>query len=318
MTLFHRGVAILQGIILAASLAACAQTGPGSTSRDVIAPPMNMLVTADWLQENRGDPNLVIIDATVMIEQAADGSMQSVSGAENYRSGHIPGAVFADLTGDLSDANSPLQFALPSPEDFATAMERLGVGDNTRVVIYDANGSMWSARVWWMLRWIGFNRAALLDGGLASWTDAELPLSTAPGRNPLRSLTVDLQPELIAERDEVRGALGRDTVHLIDSLPEAHYRGDFSLYGRPGHIPGASNVPTSALVDESGRYRSVRELSALFGSDQKDRTITYCGGGIAASANAFILTRLGYKDVAVYAGSLQEWTADPENPLVTE
>lgn len=313
MTLIHRGSITLQGTIMAALLGACVQSGP-----DTAAPPMDTLVTASWLQENLADPNLVIIDATVMVEPDADGGMQIVSGAENYRSGHIPGAVFADLMGDLSDPESPLQFSLPSPANFATAMERLGVGDKSHVVIYDANGSMWAARVWWMLRWIGFDRAALLDGGLAAWTDSGSTLSTESGGNPVRSLTVNLRPELIADRDEVRGAIGQASVHLIDSLPEGHYRGDFSLYGRPGHIPGASNVPTDSLLDESGRYRSSDELSTLFDSNREDRTITYCGGGIVASANAFILTRLGHEDVAVYMGSLQEWAADPENPLVTD
>jgi thiosulfate/3-mercaptopyruvate sulfurtransferase len=101
-------------------------------------------------------------------------------------------------------------------------------------------------------------------------------------------------------------------------MPEASYRGEMAMYGRPGHIPGASNVPAFALLDESGRYRSHDELAALFDGDRNARTITYCGGGIAASSDAFIMTRLGFTDVAVYIASLQEWAADPANPMVVD
>jgi len=99
-------------------------------------------------------------------------------------------------------------------------------------------------------------------------------------------------------------------------LPEASYRGEMAMYDRPGHIPGASNIPAFSLIDDSGRYRPHDELAALFDGDRNTRTIAYCGGGIAASSNAFIMTRLGFTDVAVYTASLQEWAADPANPMV--
>ena len=169
-----------------------------------------------------------------------------------------------------------------------------------------------------MLRWVGFDNAALLNGGFDAWTNANYALSTETAAEPVRTLTVDLRPELIVEKEEVRAAIDDDSVNIIDALSEEHYRGDFSMYDRPGHIPTASNVPSMSLVSESGRFKSESELNLLFASDRDKRTITYCGGGIAASADAFILTRLGYKDVAVYTASLQEWAADPNYPLVTE
>ena len=129
------------------------------------------------------------------------------------------------------------------------------------------------------------------------------------------TLTVRLRPELIADQDEVRAAIGDAAVHLIDSMPEQHYRGEWAMYDRPGHITGASNVPTTVLFDEAGKFRSHAELDALFESDRATRSITYCGGGIAAAADAFVMTRLGFTDVAIYAASLQEWAANPENPM---
>ena len=276
---------------------------------------MESLVTAEWLSEHLNDPDLVVLDCTVLSQPDENGGFSSVSGRAQYDKGHIPTAGFADLMGELSDGQSSLGFAVPAPEQFAAAMSVLGVSDSSRVVLYDAGGSMWAARVWWMLRWIGFDQAALLDGGLAAWTAQSLPLSTEPVNRTAGKLTVALRPGLIVGKDEVLTAIGDDSVSIIDAMPEAHYRGAMRMYARPGHIMSATNVPVMSLIDETSRYRPTEELDKLFTGDRDARTITYCGGGIAASANAFVMTRLGYKDVAVYAASLQEWAADESLPM---
>ncbi|MEJ2256318.1 MAG: sulfurtransferase [Woeseiaceae bacterium] len=288
-----------------------------SQEQDVVgdSEAMDSLVTVDWLAENLNDPDLVVLDCSVLVQPDGKGGLYVMSGRDKYEEGHIPTAGFADLMGDLSGDESPLQFAVPPPEKFAAAMSTLGVSDDSRVVLYDAGESAWAARVWWMLRWIGFDRAALLDGGLAAWTARGRPLSTAPVSRPAGLLTVALRPELIVDKDEVLAALGDDSVNIVDALPRAQYRGEIAMYARPGHIPGAKNVPMRSLVDDTGRYRPKGELEEIFGGDPDARSITYCGGGIAASANAFVMTRLGYKNVAVYAASLQEWAADESLPM---
>jgi thiosulfate/3-mercaptopyruvate sulfurtransferase len=278
------------------------------------APMPDTLVTAAWLNEHLDDPNLVVLDCSVNVEQGESGLVIE-SGRAAYDAGHIPTAGFADLMGQLADGDSPHQYAVPSPEQFAAAMGALGVGDESRVVLYDSSLSAWAARVWWMLRWVGFDRAAILDGGLGAWTAEGRPLSNEPADRPAKKLTPAPRPELIADRDEVFAAIGDDTVVLIDAMPEAHFRGEMTMYARPGHIPTAKNVSVMALLDESGRYRPQEELDALFDDDVDARLITYCGGGIAASSTAFVMTRLGYSDVAVYTASLQEWAADPANPM---
>lgn len=292
------------------------QAPESATSESV--PEMDTLVSAEWLKEHLGDPDLVVLDATVIVEQDESGNFISKNGRANYEAGHIPTAGFVDLMGEVSDPESPLQFGMPSPERFAAAMGELGVGDDSRVVLYDAMGSSWAARVWWMLRWIGFDRVALLDGGLNAWTAAGGELSADPANRAARTLTVNLRPELIADQEEVRVSIGNDAVSLIDSMPAVHYRGEWTMYSRPGHIPSAVNVPVTSLFDENGHFRPDEELSELFDGDREERTITYCGGGIAASADAFVLTRLGFKDVAIYAASLEEWTANPDNPMDIE
>jgi thiosulfate/3-mercaptopyruvate sulfurtransferase len=300
-------IAVLTG------LAAC--TGADNQAGVDADVQMDTLVSATWLLEHLEDPDLVVIDATVLIESDESGNFLSVNGRANYDAGHIPTAVFADLMGDLSDADAPLDFAVPSPEQFAAVMGALGVGDDSRVVIYDASGMSWAARVWWMLRWIGFDQAALLDGGLPAWTAQGGALSAEHVAPIARKLTVNVRPELITGQSEVRTSIEDEGINLIDSLPAPHYRGEWAMYDRPGHISGATNVPVTALYDDTGRFRSDEELAALFESDPGTRTITYCGGGIAASSDAFVLTRLGFTDVAIYDASLEEWAADPDNPM---
>jgi thiosulfate/3-mercaptopyruvate sulfurtransferase len=278
---------------------------------------MDSLVSVEWLSQHLDDPDLVVLDCTVQVIQHDDGSFGPVSGRASYEAGHIPGAGFADLMGALSDSDSKLKFAVPSVEQFANAMGALGVGDDTRVVLYDATGSMWAARVWWMLRWAGFDNAALLDGGLNAWTSAGLAVSTEQPTRSAKALTPSERPELIVDRDQVLAAINDETVNIIDSLPPASYRGEMAMYARPGHITGAVNMSASSAFDETGHYRSQDELATIFAVDPDQRTITYCGGGIAASSNAFVLTRLGVNDVAVYTNSLQEWAADPANPMET-
>ena len=279
---------------------------------------MDTLVTTDWLSQHLDDPDLVLLDCTVVTKQDTGGGFHNVSGRASYDAGHIPSAGFADLKGNLCEGNSPVEFAVPTPEQFCAAMGALGVGDDSRVVLYDAGISAWAARVWWMLRWVGFDRAALLDGGLKAWTNEARPLSTGPADRPAKTLTPAPRPELIADQDEVRDAIDDDNVRLIDALPEYLYQGEQTVYGRPGHIPGAINIPLFNLMDETGHFQPLDTLAAMHQGDHNARNITYCGGGIAASANAFVMTRLGYNNVAVYTASLQEWSADTANPMVSD
>ena len=310
MSFHHRSQKLFILIAALALTTACASSNsqPDAT--------MDSLVSTQWLSEHLDDPKLVVLDCSVSVLPGEDGSLQILSGRADYEGGHIPSAGFADLMDDLTDGDSPLKFAVGTPEQFCAAMGALGVGDDTSVVLYDGSNSVWAARVWWMLRWVGFDHAALLDGGLGAWTAEGRPLSTEAANRPAKQLTPAPRPELIADRDEVFAAIDNSDVSIIDALPEASYRGEMAMYDRPGHIPGASNIPAFSLIDDSGRYRPHDELATLFDGDRNTRTIAYCGGGIAASSNAFIMTRLGFTDVAVYTASLQEWAADPANPMV--
>ena len=153
---------------------------------------MDTLVTTDWLSQHIDDPDLVLLDCTVVTMPGGERGFLNVSGRPDYELGHIPNAGFADLMVDLSDTTRPNEFALPSPEQFCAAMGKLGVGDDTRVVLYDTNYTAWAARVWWMLRWAGFDKAAVLDGGLPAWTSEGRALSLDVVSRPARQLTPGL------------------------------------------------------------------------------------------------------------------------------
>lgn len=305
---------ILLAALLVISAPAMSDQEPGAAVQEE----MGTLVTAEWLAQHLDDTDLVLLDCTVRMVPKEGGGMDAVSGLADYDNGHIPSAGFADLMGNLSDPESPFEYALPTPERFCAVMGSLGVGDDSRVVLYDNFNSVWASRVWWMLRWVGFDKAALLDGGLKAWTAEERELSKKPAKHEVKHLTAKPRPELIADKDEVLAAIDDDSITLIDTMPGPHYRGEIAMYARPGHIPTAVNVSALSLFDTSGRIRSEDELKALFDAAPKGRVITYCGGGIAASAVAYVMVRLGFTDVAVYTASLQEWAADPDLPLVVE
>ena len=283
------------------------------------------LVETDWLETHLTDPDLRVLDCTILSDVDKRWPYLE-SGREAWAQGHIPGSGFVDLMSELSDSESPLPFMLPPAMQFAEVMSRYGVGDGTRVVLYEASRnmwtSMWAARLWWMLRAFGFDQAAVLNGGLHKWTMEGRPVSTESCAYPPAHFTTRLRPELIADKREVLAAIGDRGTCLINALTAEEHTGTIAYYGRPGHIPSSVNVPTVALVDPvTHAYLPAEQLHAQFaavGALNCGRVITYCGGAIAACNVAFVLTLLGGTNVAVYDGSLLEWAPDPTLPIETD
>lgn len=283
------------------------------------------LVSTDWLAEHLRDPDLRVLDCTVFLRAPApDADRRSYvqeCGYENWLEGHIPAAGFADLVHDLSDPHVKLPFTMPPPERFAAAMGAYGVGDGTGVVCYDASGTMWATRVWWMLRAFGFDNAAVLDGGWKKWSLEGREVSRDAAFVAPVQFTARPRPELIATRDEVLAVVEGGGGCVVNALTPEQHSGQVSPYGRPGRIAGSVNVSARDLVDrETGAYLSLetlRERCADAGTLASGKVITYCGGGIAATSTAFVLTLLGKDDVAVYDGSLSEWARDEALPMET-
>lgn len=280
------------------------------------------LVDAAALEAQLADPGLRVLDCTVRFEATPEGAVVS-SGRPGYEAGHVPGAGFLDLMGELADPDSPYGFMLPPADRFADAMGRLGVGEGTRVVLYDAGGSMWAARAWWNLRAYGFDDAAVLDGGWTTWTQEGRPVSTEPSTYPPARFVARPRAGLFATRDDVLAAIGSGSTCVLNALSPDQHAGERPTVpdGRAGRIAGSGNVPWHDVIDPATqRYLPVerlRELLGGVGATSAERVVTYCGGGIAAASVAFALRLVGQEDVAVYDASMQEWATDPSLPMET-
>jgi thiosulfate/3-mercaptopyruvate sulfurtransferase len=275
---------------------------------------VSALIAAEALRDRIGDPALRIFDATVHLDFPPDGGPPAVtSGRAGYDEGHIPRAAFADLIVELSDPASSLPFTVPSAERFARAIGELGVTYGTRVVAYDQGRMTWATRLWWLLRYFGFDDVQVLDGGLPAWTAAGGELSTEPGRYPPATFIAHPRPELLATREDVLESMEDGATCIVNALDEAMYRA--------GRIPRSSHLPASALVDPStGRVRPLDELRRTIAGvvpEGGPAPIAYCGGGIAATLDVFALALAGRTDARLYDGSMTDWTSDPALPVET-
>ena len=233
---------------------------------------------------------------------------------------HIPGAGFLDLAGPLSEPHPHLRFTMPSPETLADHFAAAGIGDGMAVVLYAKDNPSWAARIWWMLRVVGFDNAAILDGGLKKWMAEGRPVEKGSVTLSKAHLTPSPRPDLVLGADEVAGSLAHGG-SVINALGPEQHRGEGTHYGRPGHIAGSVNAPTASLVDpETGAFRTEAEIRTLFedaGALAAPDAVPYCGAGIAASTTAFWLTRLGHPRVRLYDNSLSEWAPDATRPMET-
>ncbi len=282
------------------------------------------LVSTDWLAEHLSDDDVRVFETTVFLHPRDGGGYGVESGRREYEGGHIPGSGFLDLQGDFSDNEQRFRFMIPPAEAFAEAAGRHGISESSKLILYDRSGSMWAARFWWMFRSMGCNGAAVLDGGWRRWVAEGRAVSTDGAKYEATIFTPTVDTARFADLGEVMAFVesdGGDGGCLINALGREQHSGADGgrVYGRPGHIPGSSNVPAMELIDtKTGLYRPAEELASMFeeaGADRTRRVVTYCGGGIAASDDAFVLSLLGYEDIAVYDASLSEYAADPSLPL---
>ena len=276
----------------------------------------NAVVSCDWLNNNLNSPNIRIFDCTTYLHyRDNDPTLPYIveSGREKYENIHITNSNFMDLHLDLSDQASPYRFTLPKLEILAEKFKRLGVGDDLHIVLYSRNGAQWSARLWWMLRSVGIDNASILDGGFNEWEKSSLPTSQKILTYPPADFVFTPRENIFVNKQVVIDAIDNPDTIILNSLTADIHKGQNPRYGRPGRIPKSKNIPFHELLDaETGRFKTIEELTKIFEINKitKDKNIVnYCGGGIAASLEAFVLYQLGFENIFIYDNSLHEWAA---------
>ena len=276
---------------------------------------MNLLVSTDWLAAEMGKSDLRIIDATLFLPAHARNARAE------FEAAHIPGAVFFDID-EVSDTASPLPTMLPPAEKFASRCQALGLGDGSRIVVYDNSPLKSAARLWWMLNMFGAHEVAILDGGFGKWQAEARPLESGKPIVRHRHFTVWADKALVREMSQMTENLRSKAEQVVDARSAARFSGaeaDPRPGVRAGHMPGSKNIPYSALFGEDGSFKSASEIKALFdgaGIDLGKPLVATCGSGITAPVLAFGAALIGKTDVAVYDGSWSEWGANPHNPVV--
>jgi thiosulfate/3-mercaptopyruvate sulfurtransferase len=284
----------------------------------------SFLVETSWLAEHLQDHDLRIVDMRGYVRTVEKDGFQEAryEGArDEYEQSHIPGAVYIDWTRDIVNLDDTIKAQIATAEQFAQMMSRIGIGDQHLIVAYDAHpASQFATRLWWALKYYGHDKVVVLNGGFPKWKRENLPLTATIPIYPHATFTPDVQPELRATAVDVLNVLGLPEIALIDARDEGQYSGKtVRKPGRPGHIPGALNIPREELMDPTtGTFRSNEELEQVFSKAHilpEQRIVAYCNGGVAATSVLFTLAMVGYPSLTNYDGSWNEWGERQDLPV---
>ncbi len=275
----------------------------------------SLFVTTAWLADHLDAPDLLVVDGSWHLPTA------NRDAAAEYAAGHIPGAVFFDIDA-ISDEDTDLPHMLPAPIAFSSAMRKMGLGDGMRVVVYDSYGLFSAPRVWWTLRAYGVKDVAILEGGIAQWQADGYRLEEGIRKRQPRHFTARFDHSLVADIHDVKTALDRGDIQVVDARDAARFTGE-APEPRPklrsGHMPGARNLPWSDIV-MAGRLKPKAALEAAIrdaGIDLSKPILTTCGSGVSASILSLAFEHLGARPVPVYDGSWAEWGKLAHCPVET-
>ena len=264
-------------------------------------------VEIDWVREHAADPRIRIVDARSRPHGAPD--LAAPSGAEQYRAGHVPGAIHLDYSKELADAATPYATRVAPAESFARTLGDRGIGDDHTIVAYDDGDVPYAARFVWMCRYFGHDDVAVMAGGFRAWRAAGLPVTTEVPSFAPATFTPRERPQLRASREEVLAATNGSGVQLLETQRDKTYA------MRDRDIAGARRLSANQLLDDDNGGRiapkaTLDTLVAELGLDRGKRTIVTCGSGVSASGSYLALLEAGFTDVAVYDGSWLEWSHD--------
>jgi len=289
-------------------------------------PERDGLMTTAELAAILDHPDLRLFDCTTYLEYQPEGSgtpYVAVPGRHTFEAGHIPGADFLDLQGEFSVPDIELHFMMPATAQLEAAFGRHGIGANSRVALYSIGTAMWATRFWWMLKSLGYDNVAVLDGGLDTWKAEGRAIETGPAKGyPPATFTAKPRAGYFVDKHEtLQASTDRNTV-VVNALNAQLHKGlEPSRYGRPGHIPGSVNVSAATLYDSATKaFVPLADAETKFatqGVTRDKRVVAYCGGGISATIDLFLLHRLGYDNLTLYDASMGEWAKDESLPIET-
>lgn len=277
--------------------------------------PFTTLIDTETLAAHLSDPAWALIDCRYDLRNESWGQRA-------YEASHIPGAVYASLDRDLSGPKTGRngRHPLPDPESLARTFGQLGIGEGVQVAAYDQDNGMYASRLWWLLRWMGHDDVAVLDGGLTKWSGEGRPLHSNGETRPPRHFEGSPRPGWMMTADETAGAVSAGGWQLVDARSPDRYRGENETLDKvAGHIPGAVNHFFRWNVSDDGRFRSADEIRdrvrASIGDVALERVICYCGSGVTACQNLLAFEHAGLSGARLFPGSWSEWSSDPSRPI---
>jgi thiosulfate/3-mercaptopyruvate sulfurtransferase len=276
------------------------------------------LISVEGLAQFINEPNWVVIDCRFSLDDPS-------RGRKAYREAYIPGAFYAHLNDDLSSpvvAGKTSRHPLPDVDLISERFGSWGIDSQTQVVVYDDSGGMFAVRLWWMLRWLGHESVAVLDGGYPAWVEAGYPVNNVIPSPVTKTFSPKLQSEMLVTAEDVLRNFGDPGYLLIDSRGPERYRGEIEpIDPVAGHIPGAINYPFASNIDTKGHVQLKQVLrgrfETLFRDVPAERVTFYCGSGVTAAHNVLAVAHAGLGMPRMYAGSWSEWITDPERPITT-
>jgi len=283
------------------------------------------LASTAWLAEHLDEPDIRVVDIRGYVKKhdLGDGRQRAeyLPALEEYEEAHVPGAVYVDWTSDITDPDNPVPAQVAPLQRFAELMGNLGIGDDTHVVVYDHAGGQFATRLWWALTYYGHDRASVLNGGWKKWTAEDRPITAEVPNPEPATFTPKFRPEWRTEAEAVLAASQSGGSFILDARDPGQYTGAVIRgEGRPGRVPGAKHLHADTLQDpESGTFRSDEEMrerlrEAGVPEDRDASVVAYCNGGVAATVPLFAMYRLGYRNLANYDGSWNEWGVREDLP----